>query len=404
MPELRRHLGVTRAIVIGLASMTGAGVFFVWAPAADAAGTALIAALLVAAVVATLNALSTAQLAMAHPVSGGAYAYGRAELGPWWGFAAGWLFMTGKTGSAAAIALIAGSYLWPDDARIVAVTAVVVFAVINATGVRSTAAVASVVVAVVLGGLAFAIVSVIATRPLAAIEFGFDAGWYGTLQAAAMIFFAFAGYARMATLGEEVRDPRRTLPVAIVIALVITLIVYGTVGITVTAALGTEALAASESPLADALGGAWWVRALAGVACLGSLMSVLAGLSRTGLAMARARDLPGALARVSPRTNAPAVAEATVATLAVVAVLFLEPAQLIGVSSCAVLGYYSIAQLSALRQGGNDRWLPRVFSVIGLVGCLTLALTVPLPAIIATCAVLALGMVARAVRVARRGS
>ncbi|MCU1442805.1 MAG: transporter, partial [Cryobacterium sp.] len=144
MATLQRHLGIGRAVIIGLAAMIGAGVFYVWAPAAAVAGPGLLIGLVLAGIIATLNALSSAQLAMAYPVSGGAYAYGRATLGPWWGFSAGWLFLAGKTASAGAIALIAGSYLWPDVARPVAVAALAVLGIFNATGVRSTARVSSV--------------------------------------------------------------------------------------------------------------------------------------------------------------------------------------------------------------------------------------------------------------------
>jgi APA family basic amino acid/polyamine antiporter len=153
MTTLQRHLGVGRATVVGLAAMIGAGVFYVWAPAAAAAGPWLLLGLVIAGVIAVLNALSSTQLAMAYPVSGGAYAFGRATLGPWWGFAAGWLFLAGKTASAGAIALIAGSYLWPEYARAVAVATILILGAVNMAGIRSTARVSTLIVTVVLGGL-----------------------------------------------------------------------------------------------------------------------------------------------------------------------------------------------------------------------------------------------------------
>ncbi|WP_198295462.1 APC family permease [Diaminobutyricimonas sp. LJ205] len=402
--QLQRHLGTGHAIAIGLASMMGAGVFFVWAPAAEVAGNGLLIGLVLAGVIATLNALSSAQLAMRHPVSGGTYAYGRAELGPWWGFAAGWLFLAGKTASAGAIALIAGSYLWPEYARAVAVAAIVLFATLNAAGIRSTARVSTVIVTIVLAGLAFIVVSVLGqgSVPTPALP-DLDAGWYGVLQSAGLIFFAFAGYARMATLGEEVRDPRRTLPRAIIGALAIALVVYGIVGWLSLSVLGAEQLAASDSPLADLVGSGWEVpvRLLAALACLGSLMGILAGLSRTSLAMAGQRDLPGPLARVSQRTHAPIVAEVTVAVIAIVGVIVLEPARLVAFSSCAVLVYYAIAHLSALRQT-EGAWLPRAVQVAGIIGCFVLAFTLPWQAIVGAAGVLLLGVVARALSLRAR--
>ncbi len=188
-------------------------------PATAAAGSAVLVALPLAAAIAALNAASTTRLAMRHPVSGGAYAYGRAELGPMAGFSAGFLFLLGKTASVAAIALVGGSYLWPGSERPVAVALVVVLAALNATGVRSTAIVSAVAAAVVIVVLV-AVLGV--SLPGADVaRLAGDARPLGVLPAAGLIFFAFAGYARVATLGEEVRDPVRVLPRAVLLAVAV---------------------------------------------------------------------------------------------------------------------------------------------------------------------------------------
>jgi APA family basic amino acid/polyamine antiporter len=412
MTTLERHLGVRGAVVVGLAAMIGAGVFYVWAPAAAAAGPALLIGLVIAGVVASLNALSSAQLAMAYPVSGGAYAFGRAALGPWWGFAAGWLFLAGKTASAGAIALVAGSNLWPDAARPVAVAAVVVLGALNLAGIRATARASGIVVSVVIGGL-LVVIAVAAFRgPVgghADLSGGgslSDPGWYGVLQSAGLLFFCFAGYARMATLAEEVRDPQRTLPRAIGAALAITLALYAAIGVLCVTILGPDALAASVSPLADLLGGSepWTglARAVAGVACLGSLLGILAGLSRTGFAMARNGDLPGALSRISARTSSPIAAEVTMGLASVTGILLLDPSQLVGFSACSVLAYYGIAHLAALRQPLQGRWLPRTVQYAGLGGCLLLAVTLPWHGVLAAAGWLVVGLLLRGVHTTRR--
>ena len=416
MTLLSRRLGIGHAIGIGLASMVGAGAFYVWAPAARAAGSGLFLGLLIAAVVATLNALSSAQLAMAHPVSGGAYAYGRATLGPWWGFAAGWLFLAGKTASAGGIALIAGTYLWPDQARMTAVLAILVFALVNITGIRSTGRVSVGIVTVVLSGIAGVVVVALLTHgsdfalpgwgsgDAAAGGDAAGAGPYGVLQSAGLLFFAFAGYARMATLGEEVRDPRRTLPRAIVGALAIALVVYAVLGVLCVGILGIDGLARSAAPVAALVPEGWapLVTVVAAVASLGSLMGILAGLSRTSLAMARGRDLPGRLGWIWPRTSAPAAAEATMAVLAILGVLLLDPVQLVGFSASSVLGYYAIAHLAARAQPSGERWLPRAVQYVGVVGCLVLSLTLPPQSVLAAALVLALGLALRAARLRAR--
>ena len=432
MTQLERRIGIPGAIAIGLGAMIGAGLFFVWAPAAQLAGPMLPAAIALAGAIAVLNALSTAQLAMEHPVSGGAYAYGRAEVGERVGFAAGWMFLTGKTASAAAIAVIAGQHLWPEHARWVAAAAVGLLAALNMLGVRVTAWVSSGIVAVVLvaviGALVWAaaggptaspgdwLAHVLAQQPAGGSgDFGFvggtagapggEAGPFGWLTAAGLLFFAFAGYARMATLGEEVREPRRTLPIAIVLGLGLVLALYAAVGWATSARLG-DALPVSVTPLADLVGdpGLHLVMLGAGaLACLGSLMGILAGLSRTGLAMARNRDLPGPLSRIAARTRTPVVAEATTAGLAIVAALLLPAGSLVAFSSTCVLTYYAVAHLSAIRMRATGRagtrasgaarlWLPAGIPWLGIVACLGVVLTLPWQGVVGAGVWLALGL------------
>ncbi|WP_413318810.1 APC family permease [Agrococcus sp. 1P02AA] len=419
MSDLERRIGVPGAVAIGLGAMIGAGLFFVWAPAALLAGPMLPAALALAAAIAVLNALSTAQLAMRHPVSGGAYAYGRAEVGERVGFAAGWMFLTGKTASAAAIAVIAGQHLWPEHARWVAAVAVALLAGLNMLGVRVTAWVSSAIVALVLiavlGALGWAAAGLPTAEPAGVLallppaaghggDFGFVGGSaaapLGWLTAAGLLFFAFAGYARMATLGEEVREPRRTLPVAIVAALAVVLALYAAVAWATSARLGPD-LIFSATPLADLVGDPVLHPVMLGagaLACLGSLMGILAGLSRTGLAMARARDLPGPLSRIARRTRTPVVAEAALALVAIAAALLLPAGSLVAFSSTCVLVYYAIAHVSAMRMRGRGPrpWLPAWIPWLGAIACLGVVLTLPWQGVVGAAAWLALGLGARA--------
>lgn len=387
--------------------MLGAGVFVVWAPATAAAGSAVLIALPLAALIAALNATSTTRLAMRHPVSGGAYAYGRAELGPTAGFAAGLLFLLGKTASVAAIALVGGEYLWPGAGRLVAVLLVLALAVLNATGVRATAAVSAVAAAIVIAVLVAVIVlSVPSANADALAASGLVSGEVhplGVLTATGLIFFAFAGYARVATLGEEVRDPVRTIPRAVLVAVALVFALSAATLIALLAGLGVDRLAHSTAPVAELAGAGWEValRIAAGVACIGSLTGVLAGLSRTGLAMGRDGELPREMARVSVRTATPGVSDLLVAIVAVVAVLVLDPTRVIGVSACAVLGYYAIAHLAALR-ATPPLGLARVIPVAGLIGCLVVALATPWPALVGVAATLAIGLGVRALARASR--
>ena len=242
---LARRLGTGDAVVIGLGSMIGAGVFSAFGPAARAAGSGLLIGLALAAGVAYCNAVASAQLAAQYPTSGGTYVYGRERLGEWWGFLAGWGFVIGKTASCAAMALTFASYAVPGSVwsqRIVAVVAVVALTGANLRGISRTAGLARVLVALSLVALLVVVVAIAvggkAGSPLPGGLSSLHGGVYGILQSAGLLFFAFAGYARIATLGEEVREPERTIPRAIPIALAITVVLYVLVGVAALAGAG----------------------------------------------------------------------------------------------------------------------------------------------------------------------
>jgi basic amino acid/polyamine antiporter, APA family len=392
--------------VIGLGSMIGAGVFAAFGPAAQVAGAGLLVGLALAAVVAYANATSSAQLAARHPLSGGTYVYGRERLGPLWGDLAGWGFVTGKTASCAAMALTFGAYAAPGAARPLAVAAVVAVTVVNLYGIAKTAAVTRVIVAIVLASLAAVVVAAVGggEADVGNLDGLFDAGPLGILRAAGLLFFAFAGYARIATLGEEVMAPQRTIPRAIPVALGITLAVYATVAVAALLAAGPAALAASDAPLTEAVQGGRLevllpaVRLGATVASFGVLLSLTVGVSRTSLAMARDGLLPRPLARVHPDRRVPHVAELTVSAVVLVLVLVTDLRGAIGFSSFTVLVYYAIANASAFVMPPEERRWPRWLAVVGVVGCLVLAATLPVGAVVAGAAVLAAGLVVRAAR------
>lgn len=404
-PTLARRLGLRDATIIGVGSMVGAGVFAVFAPAAQAAGTALLLGLLLAAVVAWCNATSSAQLAAVHPVAGGSYAYGRAELGPWWGFAAGWSFVIGKTASCAAMALTFAAYVVPGGwlQRLVAIAAVLVLAAINYRGITRTALATRVIVAIVLAVLlAWAAANLATEGPGHLAGLTLEPTVLGVLQSAGLLFFAFAGYARIATMGEEVRDPGRTIPRAILAALAIALVVFVVVALTLLDRLGVEALATSTRPVHDAASAidgsgvlAVAVTVAAALACLGALLNLMTGIGRTSLAMARERDLPTWFAAVHPRFSVPHRAELVLALVVSLLVAFGGLREVISFSSFGVLLYYTVANAAALRQRTGRRY-PRAVQVLGIVLCLALVATLAWQVVVTGVAVLGLGLLGRA--------
>lgn len=410
-PRLARRLGTTDAVVIGLGSMIGAGVFAAFGPAARAAGAGLLIGLAVAAVIAYCNATASAQLAAVYPTSGGTYIYGRERLGPWWGFIAGWGFVIGKTASCAAMALTVASYAIPGPAgaqRIIGVGAVVLLIALNYRGVTKTALLARILLACTVIVLAAVVIGIAVTRPAPSQLMHWPTGTvYGVLQSAGFLFFAFAGYARIATMGEEVRDPARTIPRAITLALAIAVAIYFVVGVAALLAAGPDRLAHAAAPLAEAVRAAG-VPALvpvitvgAALASLGALLALIAGLGRTVLAMGRHHDLPTWLAAVHPRYQVPHHAEVALGVVVCILVATVDLRGVIGFSSFGVLIYYAIANASAYTLPGERR-RRRLLNVCGLTGCLLLVATLPWQAVISGLAVFAVGIVGRAVRVRLR--
>jgi APA family basic amino acid/polyamine antiporter len=413
---LARRLGTGDALMVGLGAMIGAGVFAAFTPAAAAAGSGLLFGLAIAAAVAYCNAVSSAQLAAQYPTSGGTYIYGRERLGPSWGFVAGWGFVVGKTASCAAMALTFAAYAvdgagWVQ--RLVAVAAVLVLTTVNLLGITRTAALARVLVALTLLALLLLVVVIVWKQDSAGSQ---PSPWrelsssspLGVLQSAGLLFFAFAGYARIATLGEEVRDPGRTIPRAILLALAITAAVYAAVAICLLITLGADGIAATPTPLVEAaraVDAAWLgpvVRAGAVVASLGALLALVTGVGRTSLAMARHGDLPRWLAGVDERHHVPHHAEIAVALVVVALVLTTDLRGAIGFSSFGVLVYYAVANAAAVTQSKEHRRRPRAVSIAGLVACLTLVGTLPTEAVVSGAVVLATGLAGRALVRRRR--
>ena len=388
--------------------MIGAGVFSAIGPAAGAAGSGLLLGLALAAFVALCNATSSAQLAALYPESGGTYVYGRERLGHFWGYLAGWAFVVGKLASCAAMALTFGNYLHSDLARPLAVAAVVALGTVNYFGIEKTALLTRAIVTLVIASLAFVVAACLLDgspdpdnlTPLFDDQYGLR----GILEAGGLLFFAFAGYARIATLGEEVTDPARVIPKAIPLALAITLGVYAAVCLAALMAVGPGVLANSEAPLVsavqatDAADLAWVVRAGAVVASVGVLLSLMAGVSRTLFSMSSKGDMPDLLAHVHPRYKVPDHAELAVAAFVIAVVAVADIRGAIGFSSFGVLLYYAIANASAFTLPRRDRRWPRALTVLGVAGCLLLAFSLPWESVLVGAAVVGAGALAFGLR------
>lgn len=443
--ELRRALGVSGATVVGLGSILGTGVFVSIALAADIAGPWTLLAIAIAAFVAICNGLSSAQLAASLPVSGGTYVYGYEYLNPLAGFSAGWLFLLAKSASAAAAALAFAGYLafacrvafgleFEGWLSVVAIGVVFGLTAVTLLGIARTAAANLFLVTITVCALVYFVFrGSIADAPATGTEAAkaISTGWREVAYATAVLFVAYTGYGRIATMGEEVREPKKTIPRAVILTLAASMLLYLGVGFVLlradaqTAAVAEGLMAAhGERPDRALLEAAQTLNIpfylpvlLVGAACamLGVVLNLLLGLSRVLLAMGRRADMPRPLANINPRTGVPTLA--TLAVCGVVGVIILVGVVFFdGVktawefSAFTVLVYYALTNWAALRLPAEHRTFPRWIPALGLVSCLSLAFAVPVPVWVAGLGVLAVGWgwfgLARAIgsrRTPRRG-
>jgi basic amino acid/polyamine antiporter, APA family len=405
---LRPQLHMFDAVSTGLAAILGAGIFAVIAPAAGIAGPALLVSLLIAAFVALCNALSSAQLAAILPRTGGTYEFGRRMLGDWWGFSAGWMFLVANTVGPGVIALAFGGYLHAVvgiiPTRAAAVAAVLVMTAINAVGIRRSVSVTDVIVI-------FSILSLLSVAVIGLPSVSFSNlqpfapyGVLGVLRATGLLFFAYTGYSRIATLVEEVRNPRHTIPRATVIALSTSTILYVLVASTAIGVLGTARLSNSTSPLEDVMlvvGSGVGIAIVVAGALLTTFnegLSDLLGVSRVAFAMSRGKDLPEDLSYLSSDKN-PWRSVLFVGAIGILVAAFAPFVVAVAVSSFGTLLYYTITNLSSLKLEKAQRMFPRVLAISGLVGCLGLAFLLPPEDVLVGLVILVAGIAFRGLRI-----
>ncbi|MEX2559616.1 MAG: APC family permease [Pirellulales bacterium] len=398
-PQLKREVGLFGATMMGLGSIIGTGVFVSIGIAAGAAGPAVVLSIAVAALVAVCNGLSSAQLAASHPLSGGTYEYGYRWLHPSLGFTAGWMFLCAKTASAATAALGFAGYVLQAfgpsrSAWLVplALATVLVVTLLVLSGIRRSSKSNVAVVSVTLLSLVIFVAAGLPTAlaagtthlvPFFAPVSGGMSPMAGVLQACALMFVAFTGYGRIATLAEEVHAPRRTIPLAVIVTLLVSMALYMAVGLVGIASVGAETFAAAGSRQAaplevvarrfDVAGVPLIVAIGAMTAMLGVLLNLVLGLSRVVLAMGRRRDIPPLFAKVGVPAATPYPAVVLVGALIAGLVLIDDVKTTWSFSAFSVLIYYAITNLAAIRLSDNERLYPRPIPWLGLFSCLFLA-------------------------------
>ena len=350
--SLKRDLGLLDAVGIGLGAVIGAGIFVVTGVAAGVAGPAFLIGLVIAGFAATCNGLSSAQLAATYPQSGGTYEYGYQILNPWLGFSAGWMFLASKLAAGGVVAIGFGSYLSaliPGlHPQIAAVCAAIALTAANYFGIKKAGKLNLIIVSITLCSLIYFIVSGIPSFTTSNLQPFAPEGWRGMTQAAALLFFAFTGYARIATLGEEVHNPKKTIPRAVILTLVFSIILYAGVSLIAVGGVGAGALSSTSSPLGQAAsqfnfpGVLLIIGVGATTAMLGVLLSQLLGISRMMFAMARKHDLPAFLGKIHPEYKVPHLGIFLSGVIIILLSLFGALQFIVSAASFTILLYYII--------------------------------------------------------------
>lgn len=403
--SLLRNLTLKDAVGIGLGAIIGAGIFVVTGVAAGVSGPAFIIGLLIAGVVATFNALSSAQLASKYPQSGGTYEYGYILINPALGFSAGWMFLISKLSAAGVVAIGFGSYFHQLILEVSPITfsvmAVVLLTSANYYGVKKAGALNLIIVSVTVLSLFYLIYSGIPEvkpenfKPFA--PFGLS----GIAEAAALLFFAFTGYARIATLAEEVANPKKTIPRAIIFTTIAAIILYTAISVVGIGVIGTENMAKTSAPIqavANALttpGISVIVTIGASTAMLGVLLSQVLGISRMMLAMGRRKDLPLAFQKIHSRYRVPHVGILFTGVIILLLVFFGTFEFIVRSATFTILLYYSITNIAAIKQPKEDRRYGKLVPALGLIGCLAMSISLPFNVIVSGLGLLLIGFVLR---------
>lgn len=402
---LLRSLTLKDAVGIGLGAIIGAGIFVVTGIAAGVSGPAFLVGLLIAGIIATFNALSSAQLASKYPLSGGTYEYGYILINPVFGFSAGWMFLVSKLAGAGFVAIGFGSYFY----QLVPITSPITFSVLavvfltgaNYFGIKKAGILNLVIVTITLLSLTYLAFSGIPEVNFENFKPFAPFGISGIAEAAALLFFAFTGYGRIATLAEEVANPKKTIPKAIIITIVIAILLYSVISVVAIGVIGTQDMASSTSPLqvvADALTTpaiSSIVTIGASTAMLGVLLSQILGISRVMLAMGRRSDLPPFFKRIHKRYRVPHIGILITGGIILVLTLIGSFEFIVRAATFTILLYYSITNIAAIKQPKNDRMYSRLIPVLGLIGCLAMSVSLPVNVIVLGFGLLLVGFVIR---------
>ena len=380
-----RTLTKRNSLYLGLSSMIGAGLFYNLAPTSKISSYSSILGLLLASTLAFANASSSAQLASLYPQTGGTYLYANKVLGKLPGNIAGIVFILGKTVSCVAIALTLGNYISPIYGKELGVGLSVIVFLIGYKGITKTAALARWFVLIVISILVFFCIAILMTPStniaIPLLE-GFSAS--NLFLSAAIWFFAFTGYSRLATYGEEVKNPETIIPSSILTGLGITVTIYLFVNWLSLAIIGPEVVANSNTPLLVAMDVSvmsdfsFLIVFASTIATASVFLALLPAISRIYVAMSRDGILPNIFSKIHNKNNSAYVSELFVLLTVVVGIYTINITNAIKLSALFILIYYSLTNLSVIKLEKNQRLYSVSIAYYGLLMCMILGFSLVL--------------------------
>ncbi|MEM4359535.1 MAG: amino acid permease [Candidatus Bilamarchaeaceae archaeon] len=324
MAKLKRALGLLETTICGVGIILGAGIYALIGKAAGMAGNAVWISFVIAAIVAGLSGLSYAELASMFPKAGAEYEYVRNAFNKRLAFVIGWLIALSGIVGATTVALGFGGYfeaITGVPTLIAAVALVLMLTALIGYGVKEAAWFAIVGTLFEAGGLL--IIIAISISHLGNVDYLEMPSIDGVFAAAALVFFAYIGFEEMTRMAEEVKQPEKNMPRALILAIAITTLLYIIVAISAISVVDYRVLAESNSPLADVVSAAWTSDAffafsiIALFATANTVLLIMMAASRIIYGMAKSGALPKPLAYVNPSRRTPLVAVATVGILTV---------------------------------------------------------------------------------------
>ncbi|MEU8799908.1 amino acid permease [Spirillospora sp. NPDC048819] len=389
--ELKRTMSLLQLTLFSVGATLGTGIFVVLGEAVPLAGPAVVLSFVLAAVTALFSALSYAELAGTIPVSGSSYSYAYATLGELVAWVCGWCLLLEYAVSVSAVAVGWGSYLNaffdsafgftipaaisnpPGEGGIVNVPAVIV--VLFATllllrGTSESAAANTIMVFLKIGVLLFFCAVAFTAFESRNLESFAPMGWAGLSAAGSKVFFSYIGFDAASTAGEEAKNPRRDLPLAIIFSLVIVTVIYVLVGLAAVAAMHWERfeLSGSEASLAqvldEATGQSWpsMILSLGAVIAIASVvLTVMYGQTRILFAMSRDGLVPRVFQKVSPGRRVPVANTIIVALFIGILAAVIPLGRLVDATSIGTLFAFALVSVGVIVLRRTRPDLPRSF-------------------------------------------